>query len=377
MSMSYSAVQWNRHKRIYDAILAVVVIAFIVVFVIAGMATGTGERAPHIVTLLMRATSTVAITLLTVILAIGPLARLSPKFNVLLYNRRHLGVTMFLVAFVHGALAMFWYHGFGVVSPIKSILVSNANYLPMSGQSLSSWLAGFPFQPLGLFALVILFLMAATSHDFWLKNLSPRIWKNLHTLVYVAYALVVMHVTLGFMQDDVSPIYAVLLFGSVLVIAGLHLVAGHQESQREDAVDPNDTSDSPWVDIGAVSEIPEDRARTVCLQQAERIAVFRHDGKISAISNVCAHQNGPLGEGKIVDGCVTCPWHGYQYHAHNGQSPPPFTEKVPTYRVCVKGDRVLVDPNPLPPGTPVEPAVIVTASTDGNDALTGATRDES
>lgn len=26
---------------------------------------------------------------------------------------------------------------------------------------------------------------------------------------------------------------------------------------------------------------------------------------------MCKHQNDPLGEGKIVDGCVTCPWHGY------------------------------------------------------------------
>ena len=84
------------------------------------------------------------------------------------------------------------------------------------------------------------------------------------------------------------------------------------------------------------------------------MALFRYDGKVSAISNVCRHQNGPLGEGKIVDGCVVCPWHGYQYRPHDGTSPPPFTEKVPTFRVKVAAGRVLVDPRPLPPGTPVE-----------------------
>mgnify|MGYP003753304843 CR=1 FL=1 len=46
--------------------------------------------------------------------------------------------------------------------------------------------------------------------------------------------------------------------------------------------------------------------------------------------NVCKHQMGPLGEGKIIDGCITCPWHGYQYLPANGQSPPPFTEMVKT-----------------------------------------------
>src|SRR5207244_11429254 len=53
---------------------------------------------------------------------------------------------------------------------------------------------------LGFFALIILLLMAATSHDFWLSTLSPRIWKSIHMLVYVAYALVIMHVMLGAIQ---------------------------------------------------------------------------------------------------------------------------------------------------------------------------------
>jgi methionine sulfoxide reductase heme-binding subunit len=41
----------------------------------------------------------------------------------------------------------------------------------------------------------------------------------------------------------------------------------------------------------------------------------------------------------------------------NGQSPPPFTEKVATYRVKLDGRDILLDPEALAPGTPVEPAV--------------------
>jgi sulfoxide reductase heme-binding subunit YedZ len=90
----------------------------------------------------------------------------------------------------------------------------------------------------------------------------------------------------------------------------------------------------------------------------ERIAIFKYSNKLSAISNVCKHQNGPLGEGRIVDGCITCPWHGYQYLPHNGSSPPPFKEKVATYDVKILGKEVWVNPVAYPDGTEREPAII-------------------
>jgi nitrite reductase/ring-hydroxylating ferredoxin subunit len=76
------------------------------------------------------------------------------------------------------------------------------------------------------------------------------------------------------------------------------------------------------------------------------------------VSNICRHQGGPLGEGRMVDGCLTCPWHGYQYLPESGTSPPPFTEKIATYRVRVVAGRILVHEVANAPGTPVAPAVI-------------------
>ena len=112
-----------------------------------------------------------------------------------------------------------------------------------------------------------------------------------------------------------------------------------------------------FVEACRVADIPENRARVVCLG-GERVAVFRYDGKISAVSNVCQHQNGPLGEGRIIDGCITCPWHGYQYEPGTGRSPAPFTEKIPTFAVRVVDGVVWIDPRPKAAGTPVEPASI-------------------
>jgi DMSO/TMAO reductase YedYZ heme-binding membrane subunit len=99
-------------------------------------------------------------------------------------------VTCFLLGLIHAVLVVATYRAGGAQS-ILSIFVSS----PLTGS-----VAGVPFQPFGFFALVILFLMAATSHDFWLANLSAPVWKSLHMLVYVAYALLVLHVAFGVLQ---------------------------------------------------------------------------------------------------------------------------------------------------------------------------------
>jgi DEAD/DEAH box helicase domain-containing protein len=48
-------------------------------------------------------------------------------------------------------------------------------------------------------------------------------------------------------------------------------------------------------------------------------------------------------EGRVLDGCITCPWHGFQYRLEDGCAPPPYTEKLPTYRLRLVGDEVWQD----------------------------------
>jgi methionine sulfoxide reductase heme-binding subunit len=342
VSHTYSAVAWNRQKRVYDAVTLAGVALYLALF------CGLGALVhPHatVETLLIRGLGTCGLLLLHVILIIGPLCRLSPQFLPLLYNRRHLGVTTFVVALAHGVFALIQFHALGELNPPVSVLVGNTRYAS---------LANFPFQPLGLAALLILFLMAATSHDFWLKNLTAPVWKGLHMLVYVAYGLLIAHVTLGVLQAETSPLLAGALGVGMATVLGLHVAAACRE-RAADAPPQQQAGADRFIEVCAVDEIPEKRARVVSLS-GERVAVFKYDGKVSAISNVCQHQNGPLGEGKVIDGCVTCPWHGYQYLPCSGASPAPFTEKVPTFNVRVADGKVFVDPVPNPPGTHVEPA---------------------
>jgi nitrite reductase/ring-hydroxylating ferredoxin subunit/DMSO/TMAO reductase YedYZ heme-binding membrane subunit len=343
VSLNYQAVGWNRQKKIYDGLILAGVATYLGLFIGVGAVV---RPEATVETLLIRGFGTAAFLLLHVILSIGPLCRLDRRFLPLLYNRRHLGVTAFMLGAVHGIFSLVQFHALGNVNPLVSLLTSNPRF---------DSLAQFPFQVLGLLALLVLFLMAATSHDFWLANLTAPAWKALHMMVYVAYGLLVMHVTLGVLQAETSPWLAGTLGVGMVWVLGLHLVAGFRERRTDREAGGGEVEG--FVDVCGIDEIEEKRARVVGLS-GERIAVFRYDGKISAVSNVCQHQNGPLGEGKIVDGCITCPWHGFQYEPETGASPPPFTEKVPTFNVRVREGRVLVDPRPNRPGTCAEPALI-------------------
>jgi len=345
MSVNYQAVQWNRQKRIYDFVLVGGVALYLLAF-----GAVTEILFPFVTEeiLLMRAFGTAAFLLLHIILCIGPLCRLNPKFLPLLYNRRHAGVTCFLLALVHAVLVVATYHAGGDVNPILSIFISSR---------LTDSIAGVPFQPFGFFALVILFLLAATSHDFWLANLTAPVWKALHMAVYFVYALLVLHVTFGTLQGETSWFYVAVMAAGFVTVLGLHIFAARKEitlDSEKSAIEPDG-----FIHACAVADIPANRARIVCVS-GERVAVFKYDGKISAVSNVCQHQNGPLGEGKIVAGCITCPWHGYQYLPETGASPPPFVEKVPTFNIRIKNGRIFVDPKPNPAGSRAEPALIET-----------------
>lgn len=347
MSVRYAPVKWNRNKRVYDLVVGGGVAAYLAVFLAVGRLAWAGDEAISVPVLLMRALGTCAFLMLHVVLCVGPLARLDRRFLPLVYNRRHLGVATFLVGLGHAALAVGYYHGFGAVNPLLSLLT-----LP----------GPLPFEWLGLAAFVVLFVMAATSHDFWQKTLSASGWKWLHMLVYPAYALLVLHVLFGALRSEPNLLYPVTLGVGFVTVAGLHLAVGLRERRRDELVGLAGPARFPltvaWADVCSVDEIPEGRAKVVCLPGRERVAVFKYAGRVSAVTNVCAHQRGPLGEGKVVDGCISCPWHGWEYRPRDGCSPPPFQEKIATYRVRVDGRRVLIDPDPLPPGTPVEPAIV-------------------
>lgn len=353
MSHGYVPVNWNPRKRTYDLVLWAGILLYLAVFIIVSKSLYTGAESISLLIILLRATSTCAFIMLTLILCIGPLARLDQRFLPLLYNRRHFGVSMFIIAMLHGLLALYWYHSFGPVNPLVSVFTSGGSY-----ESIST----FPFQSLGAIALLILYVMAATSHDYWNANLGAPLWKAIHMFVYVAYGLIVLHIVFGALQQDATGLMPWMVAISVGLVGGLHLLAALTRSGADQSLN---TRGDRWISVGSFRSIPDNQAITVDIDRDERIAVFRYNGnRLCAVANACQHQNGPLGEGRIIDGFITCPWHGYQYRPQDGCSPPPFTEKIKTYDLKLEGDQLYVNADPLPAGTP---RPILEAPGGGND----------
>ncbi len=343
MSVGYKPVLWNKYKKRYDIFLWLGIILYLIAFFIINRLLFPQLIAP---TIIIRSFGTLGIILLQIILLIGPLCRINKKFLPLLYNRRHLGVTMFSIASVHAIMSLLWFHSGGNAHPLVSLFASNIHY---------DSFRFFPFQTLGFAAYIILMIMAFTSHDFWLNFFSPHVWKAMHMLVYLAYSLIIMHVALGIIQLENSPILFSMLMIGLLAVGSLHIIAGYKEWKFDNA--SQTFLNNEWIYVCATNEIVESFAKMAIVNK-ERVAIFKYDNKLSAVHNVCKHQNGPLGEGKIVDGCITCPWHGYQYQPHDGCAPSPFHEKLATYQLKLVGNKIYVNTNALPEGTAVAPLIL-------------------
>ncbi len=81
------------------------------------------------------------------------------------------------------------------------------------------------------------------------------------------------------------------------------------------------------------------------VQCGERsLAVSNIEGELYAIDNLCTHDNGPLGEGRLRNGRVLCPRHGAAFDAKTGKVLSlPAVRSVAAYAVNVDGDDVYID----------------------------------
>ena len=117
MGLDYKYVIWNNYKKSYDKIIALGMVLYLVLFVVITLVFNS-KTTPE--TLVIRSFGSLAIVMLHIILIIGPLSRLNNRFLPILYNRRHLGVSMFIAALVHGGFSIFQFHALGNVNAFYS-----------------------------------------------------------------------------------------------------------------------------------------------------------------------------------------------------------------------------------------------------------------
>ena len=98
-----------------------------------------------------------------------------------------------------------------------------------------------------------------------------------------------------------------------------------------------------WLDIGPVDQISPGNARTLPVQGGEEIAIFRTaSGDFHALVNSCPHKRGPLSQGIVHNGIVTCPLHNWNISLTTGHALGEDKGCVPVIPVKIDGGRILI-----------------------------------
>ena len=89
-------------------------------------------------------------------------------------------------------------------------------------------------------------------------------------------------------------------------------------------------------------EIAEGAAKLVRLK-GDEMAVFKNNGKLYGIQNICPHEGGQLCKGWIEGSEVVCPLHGYKFDLTTGACSTDPSLKVKVFRLITQGEQVVVE----------------------------------
>ncbi|NBE52750.1 Rieske 2Fe-2S domain-containing protein [Streptomyces boluensis] len=97
-----------------------------------------------------------------------------------------------------------------------------------------------------------------------------------------------------------------------------------------------------WTDVAALSELGEGKPLRGTAGDVP-VVLVRQGETVYALSAVCTHAGGPLDEGKVLDGCIRCPWHGSCFRLEDGAAVRgPAAVDSPRWEVKVTDGRVHV-----------------------------------
>ncbi len=97
-----------------------------------------------------------------------------------------------------------------------------------------------------------------------------------------------------------------------------------------------------FVKVARVEDVPPGTVMHVRAGE-EEIALANVDGEVYALQGHCLHLQGPLGEGRLEDSVLTCPWHGWQYDVKTGLNEFDHAIRLRTYEVRVEDGDVEIE----------------------------------
>ena len=77
------------------------------------------------------------------------------------------------------------------------------------------------------------------------------------------------------------------------------------------------------------------------------VGIFDVDGELFALENSCPHQGGPLAEGSVERGIVTCPWHAWRFNLRTGCMTLGDFARVARFAIFVDEGRIWLGEEPL------------------------------
>jgi nitrite reductase/ring-hydroxylating ferredoxin subunit len=110
-----------------------------------------------------------------------------------------------------------------------------------------------------------------------------------------------------------------LALGGVGALGAAGFLGGHLAYGQGVGVDTTvfDEYPSDWTRALDDAELGEGSPRRVLIGDLP-VMLLRTGGRLYALADRCSHRGGPLSEGEIADGCVTCPWHGSRFRLEDG-----------------------------------------------------------
>ena len=111
-----------------------------------------------------------------------------------------------------------------------------------------------------------------------------------------------------------------------------------------------DRAKENWQRLGAVEELKRRDLQQFKIDSTV-IALSYGNGEFGAISGICNHAGGPLGEGLIKDDYIVCPWHSWMFHRLTGEAPPRIPAAVPRHALRIHEGDLYVDITPATPRT--------------------------
>ena len=97
-----------------------------------------------------------------------------------------------------------------------------------------------------------------------------------------------------------------------------------------------------WTKVATLGELPKDSVIEV-EHRGDLYAICNAGGEIRALSGVCPHEGGPLGQGTVIQGMIVCPWHMWEFDSRSGVCLVDERLGVPTFDVKIEAAGIFVD----------------------------------